>query len=410
MIENLLIHDRFRYLLEKCPKVVTSKIPVEGLRCAHEEFLEFADTFGHRPEVRKVVRRKRFPLQDREVNFNLVEPTGMDGKSDRDGMGELFTEPLGERRGAVGTALIHDPEYPACGDVRFPPHDLRDEAIKRGFPRGGLDTSHDVSPVYIPGGQIRPRPSPLVLVFHPLPPTIRANLGRMKSPSGLNARFLIRRDDVFIRSKASSLPDSFIQVQDDPRPFEKEGIPRPDPRPTPPRFEGVGVENPPDRSPADGFDVLFGDDDPLNVRDVQAAQRFLMLSREFAGDAFDHRDDLRGKKPAAARGAGRPEGQSRPGPSVAAISGRIVHEPPGAGPPPGWRWPGESPRVRPTGLAGLGRKERFGDEGSPAPRDAPAAKRQAEIPVWVRAWFSSHKRLDIQSVYRQNHAKPYTHL
>ena len=410
MIENLLIQNCIGHLSQQRAKVVTREVPIEGIGGAHEESLEVADALAHRLEVREVVWGEGLPLQDREVDFNLVEPAGMDGEHDPGRIGKLIAESLGERGGTVRTTLIHDPEYPTCGRVGFSGHDVSDKTIKRGLSVGCFDTPRDLRSVHIQGSQVGPGSTSFVFMFDPLTPPVGPDLGRMKSDSGLNARLLICRDHVFVRTKTPPLPKPLVKVQDRGRPLEKERIPRPDPRPTPPGLEGIGIENSPDRGPTDRLDVLLGDHDPLNIRHVQAAQRLVMLSRQFAGNAFDDRDDPRGKKPAADPIAGGPRARSLSSPSVAATSARIVRARPKPGPLRDWRCPDEPPGVPPASPAELGRKGRSCDEGVFAPVDVPGNKRPAEIRGLVRAWFSSLKGFAIRTLYRQNHAKPYTNL
>ena len=46
-------------------------------------------------EGREIVGGEDFPLNDREIDLNLVEPTGVDRGVDEDGVGPLVTQALG---------------------------------------------------------------------------------------------------------------------------------------------------------------------------------------------------------------------------------------------------------------------------------------------------------------------------
>jgi hypothetical protein len=51
-----------------------------------------------------------FPLNDREIDLNLVEPTGVDRCVDEDGVGPLVTQALGGFLATVSRAVVHDPQ------------------------------------------------------------------------------------------------------------------------------------------------------------------------------------------------------------------------------------------------------------------------------------------------------------
>ena len=414
MSNRLLVKNNAGYFFQQGTQVLPGEIPVKWLGGSHEELPEGADAICNLLEVGKVIGGQCLSLQDREIDLDLVEPTGVNRQWHGGRVGKLVMEPVGKGSRAMRTALIDDPKHPPSRLIRFPSHDLRDKPIKGSFTRGCLDASHDLRAMNIPSGQVSPRSAAIILMFDPLPPAIAMYFCRMKADSGLNAGFLVRRNHKFIGTKAAPLPESLIQIQHNRRSLVKKRVPRPDPRTPSPWLEGVGIKNPPDRGLADRLDVLLGDYDPLNIRHVKPAERFVMLSGQFAGDAFDDRDDLGGKKPAVVPAAAGPPGQSLAEPSGAATSAQTVHERPESEPPPDWRCQGAHPAVGPTGRAEPGRTAHcFGEEwlGS---ADAADRKIQVEIQAWVRAWFSflkSHRsRFGVLSIYRQNHAKPYTHL
>jgi hypothetical protein len=49
----------------------------------------------------KVARSEKFALDDRKVDFDLVEPTGVDRRMDQNDIGPLGAEPVGRRLTAM---------------------------------------------------------------------------------------------------------------------------------------------------------------------------------------------------------------------------------------------------------------------------------------------------------------------
>ena len=81
---------------------------------------------GQRTEV---VGGENFSLNDRQVDLDLVEPTGMDRGVDQNGVGPLGAEPVGGLLPAMSRTIVHDPEDPAGGPIGRLVHDLTDQSI-----------------------------------------------------------------------------------------------------------------------------------------------------------------------------------------------------------------------------------------------------------------------------------------
>ena len=84
---------------------------------------------GQRTEV---VGGENFSLNDRQVDLDLVEPTGMDRGVDQNGVGPLGAEPVGGLLPAMSRTIVHDPEDPAGGPIGRLVHDLADQSIHGG--------------------------------------------------------------------------------------------------------------------------------------------------------------------------------------------------------------------------------------------------------------------------------------
>lgn len=115
----------------------------------------------------EVVGSEDFPLDDGEVDFDLVEPTGVNGGMDQDEVGVGFLEPLEGSLPAMGGAVIYDPEHPTRLAVWGLGHDLGDEAVKRLDAGGRLASSEDFGPVHVERGQVGPRSAADIFMFHP---------------------------------------------------------------------------------------------------------------------------------------------------------------------------------------------------------------------------------------------------
>lgn len=67
----------------------------------------------------------------------------------------------------------------------------------------------------------------------------------MFAPAGLNAGFLVSRDDKFVVFEGFTFPGAFIQIQDSVGLDGKVGVPWEDPTAAVPRANGVFMEPPP---------------------------------------------------------------------------------------------------------------------------------------------------------------------
>ena len=68
-------------------EVLACEFPLKRFGVLLIEGLEFKESCLDRLQIMKVVGRKYFSLDDGEVDFDLVEPTGVYGRVDLDGIG-----------------------------------------------------------------------------------------------------------------------------------------------------------------------------------------------------------------------------------------------------------------------------------------------------------------------------------
>jgi hypothetical protein len=99
---------------------------------------------------------------------------------------------------------------------------------------------------------------------------------------------------------------------------------REDPRPVPPRLEGVLIQPAPHGADTDLLHQPTGDGLLAHVSDAEAAQRDRPQRGQLTGDRLDLRDDHRGERPAASFGGGytqnlRDEAPNRPSSRISSL-------------------------------------------------------------------------------------------
>ena len=67
-------------LLESLQQIITSEVPAKRFRGLVVPLLEPQDTLFDSLFVRQIQRRERLAGQDREVDLDLIQPTGMRGQ------------------------------------------------------------------------------------------------------------------------------------------------------------------------------------------------------------------------------------------------------------------------------------------------------------------------------------------
>lgn len=304
-------------LVHQFGEVGTGEFPLEGSCQALVVILESEETILHFEEGREVVGGEDLPLDDREVDFDLVEPTGVDRRMDQDEVGVGFLEPSEGSLPAMGGAVIHDPEHPARIAVRGLGHDLGDEAAERLNAGGRLASSADLGAVNIERRQVGPRSTADIFMFDSGGLMRARRRSRMDSDSGLDAGFLVGADDEVLRAKGLALPLLGVEVENPARLGREFGIAGEDPGAVAPRANGVFMKPAPHGFITDGGDEAGALDVPDDVRGAQARERQAQRGGEFTGDGLDLHHDFWGEKPGADPGAAVP-------PSPAIVHGKNV--------------------------------------------------------------------------------------
>ena len=329
-------------------------------------------TFSDGSKVRKVVGREGFTLKYGEVDLNLVQPTRMNRERQPHGVSKLISETQRKGIRVMRAALVNYPEDAASRSVRLARHDLVDKPVEGPDAVGSLDAPEDSRAVNVQCCKVGPRSSSLVLMLDALPATVGDDLGFMKSDSCLDARLLVGRDHEFVLAQSSPLPFPLVKIEYRRAALEEQRVSGPDPRAVSPGLQSIGVEDTPDRRAADRFDVLFGNENPPDVRNEQTAERFLALGGNLTRDALDRRDDSWGGKTGEALCEACPGERILLRPSVYASSGQCSRGPRGCDQPPGWEAWGPPIEVSPSVRESPRRMATRVGEAPPALAQAPS--------------------------------------
>ena len=208
-------------------------------------------------EVGEVVRRQHLALDDRKVDFHLVEPTGMDRCMHQNDSRIDFRHPFARRLATVRRAVVHNPEQTLRRAVGLLRENLGYQSSKRFDSGRCFATPHHISAANVPGRQILQRSAALVFAFDPCSPARPRRQRRMDANAGLNARLLVRADDTVRVFQGFSVPMSRVQVKDRPGLFQELWVSRKDPILVLPGLDGILVQGPPYRAAADRLPQCF---------------------------------------------------------------------------------------------------------------------------------------------------------
>jgi len=263
----------FSQTAQKSSEVGTGELPLEGLGDGFIGVLEVEKSVGDLVEVGEVVGREHFPLHDREVDLDLIEPRRMEGEMNETQVGPLAFETLYGNLTAVRASAVDDPENPMGRSVGLGRHDLSDEAAKRLDAGGGFAAAEDFRSVNIPGGQIGESSASGVLVFDSHVARLRRRQGRMAAAAGLNRGLLVCRDHVLIGAKAFVGPGAGIQIEHAAGLAGEVGIAGKDPASMGPGSNGIGCEPAPDGGARDVGHETAAEDLLSEIGDVQPGER-----------------------------------------------------------------------------------------------------------------------------------------
>lgn len=202
-------------------------------------------------QAREVVGCEDLALNDREVDLDLVEPTGVDRPVNELEAAELVLQAGDGSCPAMRGAVVDDPEDSARLSVRRSSHDLLNKPVEGGDACGRFAATEDAGMMDTQGGDLSPGAAAGVLVLDQhRAMRLRRRTG-MEAASSLNAGLFIGGDDKLVLSERLVIPGAGIQVENAAGLGGEVGVARKDPGAVIPRANGVLMEPTPNRAARD---------------------------------------------------------------------------------------------------------------------------------------------------------------
>jgi hypothetical protein len=205
------------------------------------------------------------------------------------------SQPLGRRFSAVRRTAVGDPKDTSRRAIWFSSHRLIHEPMKRFNPSARLASPGQFRASDVPRGQVGPGSFAFVLVFIAHQTLGRRRRCRVQTCPGLNACFLIGRENVFIVFEMLALPPPLIQVKDRTGFLRKLRITRKNPTAMTPRANRICRQPTPNSRSTDLCHQPFVDSGARNVIARKTRQGQIELGGQFAGQSFDLHPHLRGE-------------------------------------------------------------------------------------------------------------------
>ena len=197
----------------------------------------------------------------------------------------------------MGRTVVHNPEDAPRRGIRWLAHHISDEAIKGGDPVFLLTTTEESGTMNVKSSKISPSATACVFMLHFHRRTRLGGVGGMATPSLMDTGFLICRQNNFIVLERTSLPHSFIEIQDAPRFHGKIRIAGKDPGAIPLGPNSILMKPAPDGAVAAGADESRLPDLPAQIGNVPSGKRHFIYRRQFTRQSFNLDDQLWGEKP-----------------------------------------------------------------------------------------------------------------
>ncbi len=242
-----------------------------------------------------VIGSEDFALNDGEIDFDLIEPAGMDRGVDEPDRGPRGAQAVGGFFAAVGGTIVGNPKDAPRGAIGFYRHDLFDEAVKWLDAGGVLAAAEEFGAMDVPGGNVRAGTGALVLVLD-AGATVRCwRERRMDTDAGLDAGFLVGREYKVAAAQRRASPATLVEVKHPTGLGGEVGVAWKNPASVAPRAQRLAAEPAPQSGAAHLGHDTFGDDLTLNIGERPARQRQTAAVRQFARQRLNRDDDAGGK-------------------------------------------------------------------------------------------------------------------
>ncbi len=275
-------------------------MPLERLGDGLVVALETEDGVGQSAERREVDRRKDLALQDREVDLDLIEPTGVDGSLNQDEVRMLTAKPLGGLVSTVRGAVVDNPEDSSGLAIGAASHGLSHQSVEGDDAVLALAAAEELGAVDIERGQVDPGSEPFVLVLDLHDLSGLRGPRRVLSGPGLDAGLLIRADDILVTPESAALPDALVKVEDAAGLFGEVRVTGKDPGAVIPGADGVSAEPTPDGCIADRSGQAGTAHLGTEFGNAPARQRDSGSRWQLAGEGLNLNDQLWGGTPGGA--------------------------------------------------------------------------------------------------------------
>ena len=213
--------------------------------------LELPEGMGDFFQGFEIIGREHLSLDDREVDFDLIEPTAVNWSMDQLQAGIPLLQSLHTGDSSMGGTIINNPEHATRLAIGGLVHHLIDQVVKGDNAALRWAVAEELGVMDIQGRHIGQRPTPLVLMFHLHRLARLGSLGGMDASASLNAGLLIGRNHELVLLQGLVLPDSLVKIQQ-PSGFGRElRIPRKNPTAMKPRSDRVFMEPSPESAVTD---------------------------------------------------------------------------------------------------------------------------------------------------------------
>ena len=149
-------------------------------------------------EAGEFIGCKHLALDNGEIDLDLVEPAGVDRGVNQHHGGPRLAQAVGCFEAAVRRTVVGNPENASRRAIGFDRPDLLHESVEGRDAGAVFAAAEELGPVDVPSGQVGAGPAALVFVFDASVAAGRCWQRGVKADAGLNAGFLVGRDDKFV--------------------------------------------------------------------------------------------------------------------------------------------------------------------------------------------------------------------